>query len=187
LFLANTECRLLSVIHPRVGEEALKHLRHDSLETRQPEVHSVRLFIAAGGAWRIQERYFVACLKFLLSRHDFVDTTALSIEVFFIPYITMFNQHISEKRKSIHRSGINVFSKCLFCDFSYLVALDVCLSSASNNIDCSVRLIISFDYANLYSPFIIYLQLKFIPHTSEFASAPSTWSAYLFWYSKCFL
>jgi hypothetical protein len=50
LSLANNECRLLSEIHPRVGEEALKHLRHDSSETRQPEVHSVRLFIAAGSA-----------------------------------------------------------------------------------------------------------------------------------------
>ena len=82
MLLANNGCGLLSVLHPRVGEEALKHLRHDSLDTRQTEVHSVRLFIVAGGAWRIQERYFVACLTFLLSRHGSLDTTALPIEVF---------------------------------------------------------------------------------------------------------
>lgn len=50
VLLANNGCGLLSVLHPRVGEEALKHLRHDSLDTRQTEVHSVRLFIVAGGA-----------------------------------------------------------------------------------------------------------------------------------------
>jgi len=86
----------------------------------------------------------------------------------------MSNQHISEKRKSIHRFGVNAFSKCLFCDFSYLVALEVYLSSASNNSDCSVRLIISFGYANLYSPFIISLRLKFIQRISEFAADLST-------------
>ena len=32
LLLANNDCRLLFVIHPRVGEEALKHLRPDSSE-----------------------------------------------------------------------------------------------------------------------------------------------------------
>jgi hypothetical protein len=50
LLLANNECRLLFVIHPRVGEEALKHLRHDPSERRQLKVYSVHLFIAAGGA-----------------------------------------------------------------------------------------------------------------------------------------
>ena len=78
----------------------------------------------------------------------------------------MSNQHISEKRKSVHRFGVNIFSNFYFVIFLYPIALEVYLSSISDNTpnDCSVPVIISFDYSNLYSSSIISLPLKFVPH-----------------------